>query len=248
MKLYGLIGRKLGHSFSADFFNALFSSKGCDARYELFELPDIADFKGLIDRYPNLEGLNVTVPYKESVIPFLDSLSNEAGEIGAVNLIKLSRHNGSLRLTGYNTDAPAFLAMTAPLIAGFERRKALVLGTGGAAKAVRWALESLGIKCTNVSRSAKAGTIRYGELTPAIVADAGIVVNATPAGMWPETETAPPFPYQMLSESHICIDVIYNPSVTSFMTKAAEKGATVKNGLEMLLGQARLGAGIWGMA
>lgn len=247
MKLYGMIGRRLGHSFSADFFNSAFKDKCIDARYCLFEIPEIGCLHSLVAENPNLAGLNVTIPYKESVIPFLDSLTDDARSIGAVNLIEFAGCGDSLKLIGHNTDAPAFRNMAEPLVAGLRRRKALILGTGGAAKAARFALDCLGIESVLISRSSRKGTLSYNQLDNDQVSDAGMIVNATPAGMWPDTSYSPPFPYQWLSPAHVCIDLIYNPATTTFMAECAQKGATVKNGLEMLIGQARIGAGIWGL-
>lgn len=231
----GLIGRTLGHSFSRSYFTGKFLREGIDGRYDLFPIPDIDSLPALLDAHPALRGLNVTIPYKESVIPLLDSVSNEAAEIGAVNVIRIDVGiDGRRRLEGHNTDWIGFHDSAEPLCKGV--RRALVLGTGGACKAVRYALRSLGIPSLAVSRDPvdKPYTIGYGDITRDIMAECRLLVNTTPLGMFPDMESYPDIPYRFISPQHICIDLVYNPAVTRFMALCAENGATVKNGLEML--------------
>lgn len=246
MKLYGLIGFPLGHSFSAKFFSEKFSREGIDADYRNFEIPDIGDFMELLAEYPDLQGLNVTIPYKQQVLPYLTALSPAAREIGAVNTIAIGHDtDGNVTtLTGHNTDAPAFARTLARLLPD-ETISALVLGTGGASKAVGHALSSLGICYTEVSRSAAPGRLTYSELTPEIMASHRLIVNTTPLGMSPDTDACPPIPYEALTPAHICYDLIYNPAQTLFLQKAAARGAQTLNGLPMLHLQALLAWQIW---
>jgi len=240
--MYGLIGNPLGHSFSADFFNRKFEKEGIDERYELFPLPEIDTLTSLLKEHTDLKGLNVTIPYKEEVIPYLTNLSDDAKEIGAVNVIKIS-DNGK-NLTGYNSDATGFHDTILPLIKPYMR-KALVLGTGGASRAVLYVLRNLGLEVKKVSRNPDKGEISYNGLTPEIMESHHVIVNTTPLGMWPNTEQAPSIPYGLLTPLHLCYDLVYNPDVTMFMKLSAKQGATVKNGLDMLHGQALAAWKIW---
>lgn len=243
-KLYGLIGYPLGHSFSQDYFNKMFESEGIDAKYINFELPDIGDLMEAIAQYPNLRGLNVTIPYKEQVIAYMDEMDPLAAQIGAVNVIKFEGSGAGLRFKGYNSDVIGFSDSIAPLL-NESRRKALVLGTGGAAKAVCCGLANLGVEVLSVSRTSKPGAITYPELTPDVMAEHKVIVNTTPLGMYPNIDACPDIPYGELTPEHLCYDLLYNPDVTLFMRKAAGQGAETKNGLEMLLLQAFAAWQIW---
>lgn len=243
-KIYGLIGFPLTHSFSQRYFNQKFEAEGIKAQYLNFELPDIGDLMEVISEYPNLSGLNVTIPYKEQVIPYLDEMDNDARKIGAVNVIKFLRNKDDIKLKGYNSDIIGFTDSIAPLL-NERRKRALVLGTGGASKAVVCGLENLGVQCTLVSRTKRNDTITYADLTPDVMADNLIIVNTTPLGMYPHVDEAPDIPYDCLTPDHLCYDLLYNPDVTLFMRKAAERGAETKNGLEMLLLQAFAAWNIW---
>ena len=243
-KIYGLIGFPLIHSFSQNYFNQKFEAESIKARYLNFELPDIGDFMEVVSEYPTLAGLNVTIPYKEQVIPYLNELDEDAAKIGAVNVIKIIRNKGSLKFKGYNSDIIGFTDSISPLL-NERRKKALVLGTGGASKAVVRGLENLGITATLVSRSAREGVITYEDLTPEVMAENLIIVNTTPLGMYPHVEECPDIPYDCLTKEHLCYDLLYNPDVTMFMRKAEEYGAETKNGLEMLLLQAFAAWNIW---
>ncbi|MBD5342675.1 MAG: shikimate dehydrogenase [Bacteroides sp.] len=246
MDLYGLIGFPLGHSFSARFFNEKFSREGIDASYRNFELEDIGQLMELLAEIPELKGLNVTIPYKEQILPYLTRTSADAAAIGAVNTVKISHdEEGNVTaLEGFNTDAPAFARTLAPLLP-LEAVSALVLGTGGASKAVSHALSALGISHQFVSRTPEEGELSYDELTAEIMAAHRLIINTTPLGMSPKTDACPPIPYEFLSSDHICYELIYNPETTLFMAKSAQEGATVKNGLDMLHLQALLAWKIW---
>ncbi len=239
MDKYGLIGYPLGHSFSVSYFNQKFADEHIDAVYENFEIPTIDSLPEVLDSNPELKGLNVTIPYKEKVIPFLDSITPEARAIGAVNVIRVT-HTGKKQVTlkGYNTDAIGFTKSIEPMLDTKWHKKALILGTGGASKAVNYGLRSLGLETLFVSRYERPGTIQYDRITPDIIREYNVIVNCTPVGMYPKTDACPPLPYEAMDNHTILYDLIYNPDTTLFMKKGEERGANVKNGLEMLLLQA----------
>lgn len=243
-KVYGLLGYPLGHSFSKNFFNNKFESEKIDAEYINFEIPDINMLMEVISEHHNLEGLNVTIPYKQQVIPFLDELDEDAARIGAVNVIKIIRENGDLKLKGYNSDIIGFCDSIAPLIKP-HMKKALILGTGGAAKAVFVGLEKLGIEPQYVSRKKSDNAIIYSEINKDIINEYHIIVNTTPLGMYPNIDESPDIPYELLTDKHLCYDLLYNPDETLFMKNAKAQGAETKNGLEMLLLQAFASYDIW---
>ncbi len=244
-KLYGLIGYPLGHSFSQNYFNQKFEAELINAKYVNFEIPDINELKDVISGHSNLNGLNVTIPYKEKVIPFMDEMDADAAKIGAVNVIKFIRgKNGELKFKGYNSDIIGFCNSISQLITP-TRNKALVLGTGGAAKAIRQGLINLGVEPTYVSRTARNGVLTYDDLTEEIMDTHKVIVNTTPLGMYPHVDESPDIPYHLLTPDHLCYDLLYNPDTTLFMRKAAERGAETKNGLEMLLLQAFAAWNIW---
>ncbi|MCM1521122.1 MAG: shikimate dehydrogenase [Muribaculaceae bacterium] len=246
-KVYGLIGYPLGHSFSRKFFNDKFKAEGIDAEYVNFELPDIGDLMEVFAETPELAGLNVTIPYKEQVIPYLEEMDDEAREIGAVNVIKIireGRKENNPLLKGFNTDTVGFRLSIEPLL-NEKRKNALILGTGGASKAVAQAFKVLGVKYTLVSRTPREGVITYAALTPEIMAENLVIVNTTPLGMYPNVEECPDIPYGLITPEHLCYDVLYNPDMTEFMRRAKEQGAEVKNGLEMLLLQAFAAWKVW---
>lgn len=244
-KIYGLIGFPLTHSFSKTYFNNKFESENINAEYLNFEIPDIGDLMEVVAEYPDLCGLNVTIPYKEQVIPYMDEMDADAAAFGAVNVIKFIRSKGDdLRFKGYNSDIVGFSDSIRPLLTPY-RDKALVLGTGGASKAVVRGLQNLGVESQLVSRSKKEGVITYGEIDAEIMATHKIIVNTTPLGMYPHVDECPDIPYGLLTPQHLCYDLLYNPDVTLFMKRAREMGAEVKNGLEMLLLQAFESWRIW---
>ena len=244
MDKYGLIGFPLGHSFSKNFFNEKFENENIDAEYINFEIPNIEELVEILDVNPELRGLNVTIPYKEKVISYLDYISPEARAIGAVNVIRVTHKGNKLTLRGYNSDVIGFTKSIEPLLERFHR-KALILGTGGASKAVNYGLKSLGLETVFVSRYKRPGTIQYEDITPEVIKDYNVIVNCTPVGMYPKVEECPLLPYEAMDNHTLLYDLIYNPDRTLFMQKGAEHGATVKNGLEMLLLQAFASWDFW---
>ena len=245
MDQYGLLGFPLGHSFSKTYFNQKFEAEKIDAEYLNFELPDIKEVKNVLKEHPRLKGFNVTIPYKEQIIPYLDEMDHNAQLIGAVNVVKLSKGLfGKTKLKGFNSDIIGFKRSIDPLLQP-HHRIALILGTGGASKAVFQGLKQLSVGATFVSRKAKEFCITYEEITPKTMEQYTVIVNTTPLGMFPNVDNCPPIPYDLLTPDHLLYDVIYNPDETLFMKKGKEKGATVKNGLEMLLLQAMAAWEIW---
>ncbi len=243
MKQFGLIGMPLTHSFSKKFFTEKFSKENIDAQYSLYELPNIDDFEEVL-KNDALCGINVTIPYKEQVIKFLDELDETASEIGAVNVIKFIRKDGNLRLKGYNSDAIGFENALRPFLQPYHQ-KALILGTGGASKAIDYTLNKLGIKTTFVSRTAKPGMLTYEQLDEKVMNENLLIVNASPVGTYPHSDECPDIPYQFLSNKHFLFDVVYNPAETLFLKKGKEKGAQGLNGEAMLVGQALAAWEIW---
>jgi shikimate dehydrogenase len=239
---YGLIGYPIQQSFSPGYFNEKFRREGIDAAYQSFPLKDIAELPALLQSQPGLRGLNVTIPYKTAVIPFLDELSADAQDMNAVNCITILRND---KLKGYNTDWSSFLISLQPLLKG-EYQKALVLGSGGAAKAVTYALRQLGIKYNVVSRGTDYSPfLSYSAVTPDFIKEHQLLINTTPLGMHPDTDRAPELPYDALTSEHLLYDLIYNPEETLFLKKGRERGAATKNGLEMLHLQAEASWKIW---
>ena len=245
MERYGLIGFPLKHSFSKDYFNSKFMSEGIDAEYVNFEITSITELKSIIQNNPDLNGLNVTIPYKEQVIPFLDKLSDNARLIGAVNVIRFKRKKKKIKLIGHNSDIVGFKLSIEPLLKPHHQR-ALILGTGGSAKAIFYGLQQLGLEATYVSRRKSSQQIlTYSELSQETIENHSVIVNCTPVGMWPKVDECPAIPYQWLNSNHLLYDLLYNPNETLFMKKGEKQGATVKNGLEMLLLQAFESWRIW---
>jgi shikimate dehydrogenase len=241
MRKFGLVGRNISYSFSRKYFSEKFTNEGINATYENFDLQDINQFPEVLAKNPELKGLNVTIPYKEAIFPFLDSLDETAQQIGAVNTIKVER-NGSL--TGYNTDYFGFSEALKPFLKP-HHKKALILGTGGASKAVNYALNSLDIKTRLVSRSPSKNAISYQQLSEEILEEHTVIINTTPLGTHPKVEEYPPLPVNYLSSRHLLFDLIYNPPQTALMKLAAARGATVLNGEKMLELQALKAWEIW---
>lgn len=258
--MFGLIGRKIGHSFSAKFFNEKFLKEGIDESYHLFPLEKLDSFPDLIKEHPDLKGLNVTIPYKQEIFQYLNEISPEAKEIGAVNVIKIKdsekndkKENGNKLshnisdekyLIGYNTDYKGFMDSLVPYLKK-DVNKALILGTGGASKAVEYVLKQFGIDYLKVSRNPQQDEIGYEDIDENMMKSHKLIINTTPVGMYPNVEECPSIPYNLLTPDHICYDVIYNPTTTLFLKKAEEKGATIKNGIEMLHLQALYAWEIW---
>ena len=237
MDKYGLIGYPLGHSFSQSYFNEKFQNEHIDAEYVNFEIPSIDDFLEVLAMNPELRGLNVTIPYKQKVMTFLDYVSPEARAIGAVNVIKVEGDGNNTVLKGYNSDVIGFVRSIRPMLMKYHKR-ALILGTGGASKAVDYGLKSLGLETVFVSRYQRAGTIQYETITPEIVKEYNVIVNCTPIGMYPHVNECPKLPYEAMDSHTLLYDLLYNPDQTLFMKNGQKYGAKVVNGLEMLLLQA----------
>ena len=245
MELYGLIGWPLGHSFSAKYFNAKFEEEGIDAKYLNFEIPSVPDhLPELLAEHKELRGLNVTIPHKEAVIPLLDEVSEEARRIGAVNVIAVKHAEGGYSTKGYNSDIIGFSESIRPFLKPWHKR-ALVLGTGGASKAVIVGLEQLGVEPQYVSRTRRDGILAYEDLTAEVMASHTVIVNCTPLGMSPKTDACPAIPYGEITPRHLLFDLVYNPGTTLFLKKGKEQGAATKNGLEMLYLQAEAGWKFW---
>jgi shikimate dehydrogenase len=246
MTLYGLIGYPLSHSFSKKYFTEKFVQLGVSNlnHYDLYELATIDLFPTLIKENEQLKGLNVTIPHKQNVIPFLDSLDESAQKVGAVNVIK-RMSDGTLR--GYNSDYYGFKGSLCQWLESYQasQQKALVLGNGGAAKAVFAALDDLEIPFQIVSRQKTDSTLSYADLSQEIMTQHTLIINASPVGTYPNVEHCPAIPYQYITDSHFLYDLVYNPEETLFMTKGIEQGAKAKNGLEMLILQAEKAWEIW---
>ncbi|GAB4125540.1 MAG: shikimate dehydrogenase [Raineya sp.] len=238
--LLGLIGYPLSHSFSKKYFQEKFVKEGIENfNYELFPLSALTDFPALLAKHPNLRGLNVTIPYKEAIISYLDELHPAAQAIGAVNTILLQNN----KKIGYNTDYIGFLQSLKNWLAGEKIRQALILGTGGASKAVQTALASLGIAFVLVSHSGKGKA--YQDIDAPLMQSCQLIINTSPLGMYPQNETLPDIPYHWLSNRHYVYDLVYNPPETLLLQKAKKQGAKTKNGLEMLYLQAEAAWKIW---
>ena len=241
-KRFGLLGRNINYSFSKGYFTEKFNSEHfAGYTYENFDIQEISAFPEIIKNSPNLKGMNVTIPYKETVIPFLDKLYKKATLIGAVNTIKITKKG---KLKGYNTDYYGFKKSLKPLLLP-HHKKALILGTGGASKGVAFALDELGIPYTFVSREAKENSIDYSQINATSFDNYQIIINCTPVGTSPNIEAFPLIPYEFFTEKHIAYDLIYNPGETQFLKKAKERGATIKNGSDMLIFQAEKAWKVW---
>lgn len=248
MQRYGLIGRALSHSSSREIFSRKFAQEGLsDHRYDLFELPEIAALPALIADTPGLHGLNVTIPYKESVIPFLHRLDPVAAAIGAVNTISIREGT----LTGHNTDAHGFRCLVEPVLKDLHdpnsavRTRAVVLGAGGASRAVAFILREFRIPFVLVSRERTRGDLTWDMLDPAVIGACRLIINTTPLGMFPDTDRAPSLPYHALTPRHTLIDLVYNPERTLFLERGAEQGSRTVSGLGMLYAQAEAAWAIW---
>jgi shikimate dehydrogenase len=235
MRHYGIIGFPLLHSFSAKYFTEKFAREQIDAEYSLYPLKELSveGVKELLDR---LDGMNVTMPYKQDVMACLDRLDETAEAVGAVNVV--------YKHVGYNTDCLGFMESLRPLLRDYDK-KALVLGTGGASKAACYGLKQLGLAPTLVSRTPKDGMIGYEDLNEEIMASHTVIVNCTPLGMLPDVDSCPDIPYEQISSRHLLFDCVYNPEETLFLKKGKAQGATIKNGMEMLTGQAKAAWKIW---
>lgn len=244
MRRFGLIGRKLSHSFSAKYFAEKFECESLsdECRYDLFEMEDISCVEEFIASTEGLVGFNVTIPYKQQIIPYLTSLSDEARNIGAVNCVKILPDGSRI---GYNTDVDGVRVSLDKLLGADEIEYALVLGTGGASQAVQYVLAERGISFSLVSRDATKGNIVYDDLTPEIIAANRLIINTTPVGMYPHIDQAPDIPYEELTSNHYLFDLVYNPERTLFLERGAIRGAHTLSGLDMLYAQAESAWKIW---
>ena len=236
MRHYGIIGFPLLHSFSAKYFSEKFEREKIDAEYSLYPVEEESLQLKVTKLFDTLDGFNVTMPYKQAVIPLLDRLDETAKAVGAVNVVH--------RRVGYNTDCLGFICSLRPLLRDYDR-EALVLGTGGAAKAVVYGLKQLGLTPTLVSRTPQEGQLGYKDLTPEVMQRFTVIVNCTPLGMYPDVDSCPPIPYEMITPRHLLFDCVYNPEETQFLRRGKEHGATIRNGMEMLYGQAKAAWEIW---
>ena len=246
MKTFGIIGYPLSHSFSKKYFEDKFLRENIsDFEFRVFEMENVLGIRDLIATHPNIVGLSVTIPHKEIILNYLDEIDEGAKKIGAVNCIKISHKNNKPYLSGFNTDTFGFENSLKPLLKN-HHKKALILGTGGAAKAVAFTLDKLGIEYLFITRKPTGCKhIRYSILHEGILNEHTLIINTTPLGMFPDIDSSPDIPYQFLSEKHLLFDLTYNPTETLFLKKGKEKGATIKNGLEMLHLQAEKAYGIW---
>lgn len=244
MKRYGLIGYPLKHSFSRKYFTDKFREEKIDAVYDNYPLNTIDELPGIIEKFPDLAGLNVTLPYKLHVMKYLDDIDKKALKAGAVNVIVINRKGQRNILKGHNTDIEGFVQSLRPVITG-EVKKAIVLGTGGASKAVQAGLDEIGIEYSVVSRHKTKGELTYSELTGDIIKNCQLIINTTPLGMFPDTETAPDIPYDSLTANCILYDLVYNPEKTLFLKIGQTKGCRIMNGMEMLLIQAEKAWELW---
>lgn len=240
MKKFGLIGKNISYSFSRKFFQEKFNHLQIDATYENFDLQHIEELKLVLQKNKSLNGLNVTIPYKESILPFLDELSPEAQQIQAVNTIKISNN----QLIGYNTDAFGFMKSLFPILEK-QHTHALILGTGGASKAVANALKSMGIEYRFVSRNPQQQDLAYADLDETIIQEHQLIINCTPVGTHPKVKESPALPYQFLESSHLLYDLVYNPPITEFLAKGKIRGCSIYNGKKMLEYQAERAWQIW---
>jgi shikimate dehydrogenase len=245
MRRFGLIGFPLGHSFSREYFTEKFASeKLSDAVYENFPLKDIEFFPELVSSLQDLKGLNVTIPHKTNIIRFLSSTDQDAANVGAVNVIKITEERDKKTLKGYNTDIYGFRESVVPFLKP-HHNKALILGTGGSSLAVKYVLTKLGISFLNISRTASDVSVSYNDLTDDLLRESTLVINTTPVGMYPDTENCPDINYSVLTRKHILYDLVYNPEKTKFLRKGEELGCTVIGGLNMLHLQAEKAWEIW---
>ena len=241
-KLFGLLGKNISYSFSKKHFTEKFFKENLnECYYENFDMNSIDEFPRLLQNNPKIKGLNVTIPYKESIIPYLQKLSKKAKKIGAVNVIRFTSND---KLKGYNSDYYGFKKSIEPLLKS-HHKKALILGTGGASKAIKYALKELEIPFTVVSRTSNENVIPYDQLNANTIDSHQILINCTPLGTSPNTEAFPPIPYAYITSKHLAYDLIYNPEETVFLAKAKAQGAITKNGYEMLLLQAEKAWEIW---
>ncbi len=247
MKTYGLIGYRLGYSFSKGFFTEKFEKENlAEHEYVNFELDSIAEFPEIFKSNDHIAGLNCTIPYKQQIMPYLDEIDEEAAKVGAINTVKIIREGENIKLKGFNTDIYGFENSLKPML-NEKHKKALILGTGGASKAIKYILEKLGLDylSASIEEELKEKEIRYEQIDEALLSEYLVVINATPLGTFPKVDACANIPYNFVGPDHVLFDLVYNPEETLFMKKGKEQGAAVKNGLEMLHGQALKAWEIW---
>lgn len=247
MKTFGLLGYPLGHSFSKKFFTEKFEKEGLNNHeYLNFELDSIGKFPSIFESTDNICGLNCTIPYKQQVMKFLDSIDEETQQVGAVNTIKIIRSDEGIKLKGFNTDIIGFEKSLKPMLEE-KHKKALIFGTGGASKAIKHVLKKLGIEyiSASIEKELFENEIRYSDITETVIKERLVIINATPLGTFPKVDACADIPYQHITSDHVLFDLVYNPEVTLFLKKGQEQGAKIKNGLEMLHGQAIAAWEIW---
>ncbi len=244
MKQFGLVGYPIGHSFSGKYFTEKFSREGIDAVYQNFQMEDIVGIEKILSDNDDIAGFNITIPHKTNILPYLNDTDAAIAEIGAVNVVKATKTAEGYHLKGFNTDVIGFERSLVPQLKP-HHKKALVFGTGGASKAVIYVLKNLGIEYKYVSRSKKEGQYSYDEITPEIIAENTLLVNCTPLGMSPKIGMCPEIPYDAITSEHYLYDLIYNPEVTEFLQRGKDRGAAIKNGLDMLHMQADAAWEIW---
>jgi shikimate dehydrogenase len=248
MRKYGLIGYPLGHSFSQKYFSEKFLKDQIkDCSYENYPLTDLNQLPSLVAKEPDLCGLNVTIPYKSEVLRFLDSIDNEASEIGAVNVIKINRSGNNIALAGFNSDITGIKDSIKPYI-NDKLKNAIVLGTGGSSRSVCYVLKNLGMTIIRVSRNRREGVITYSDVSPGLIAHTDLIVNTTPLGMYPAKDSKPELNYTLLSKKQILFDLVYNPEITAFLESGLQQGCTIISGLKMLHSQAERAWEIWNSA
>lgn len=242
MRIFGLIGRNINYSFSVTYFSDKFQKESItDCLYKNFDIPDVTYFLQIFKKHKDLKGLNVTIPYKQEIIPYLDKLSRKAEEVGAVNTIKITKKG---LLKGYNTDVYGFKKSLKPLLKP-HHKKALVLGTGGASKAVIYVLEKLGLEYKIVSRNPEVNQFSYSDITQEVMQEYTLVINCTPLGTFPNIDPCPELNYEYFTDKHLAFDLIYNPAETTFLKRAKQQGASIQNGYQMLVFQAEKAWEIW---
>ncbi len=244
MRKYGLIGYPLGHSFSKGYFAEKFLKENITCcSYDNYPISDIGLLPSLIEGEPELCGLNVTIPYKSEVFRYIDTLDPQAGEIGAVNVLKISRSAGKVHLSGFNSDITGIADSLSPYLGVIKN--AIVLGTGGSSRAVCYVLRKSGVTITQVSRKRRPGIIGYSDIDAGLFTEEALIVNTTPLGMFPDTTSKPDIKYGLLNKKHILFDLVYNPELTSFLQAGLAMGCTVVTGLKMLHSQAERSWEIW---
>jgi len=245
MRKFGLIGYPLGHSFSKKYFTDKFSREHLDdCSYDNYPLTDIGQLPELTVSESSLIGLNVTIPYKTEILKYLDEIDPESDQVGAVNVIKIKRSGTTIKLAGFNSDIFGIRDTLAPFVSD-RLKNALVLGTGGSSKAVCYILSSINVNYTLVSRSPRPGCIMYSDIVPGLLGNTQLIINTTPLGMYPDVNSKPDLNYDLLNNSHILFDLVYNPEITMFLKIGQERGCKIINGMKMLISQAEKSWKIW---